>query len=132
LNVILPKKIEIITEIEETYYLMISHQLYTKVNTTTLNIQVSTLNKHQPFSSIIDRIFNSNIHVIVLNTGPSTAISFLCEAYKEGLTWPKYAWILHSYRLDDLLRNSTSNKGCMHSVQNILEGALIFQLTYEG
>ena len=47
-------------------------------------------------------------------------------AYKQGLTWPKYAWILHSYRLDDLLQNSTSNKGCMHSVQKSFEGFLSF------
>jgi hypothetical protein len=130
LNAIHPKEIEIITETEETYYLMISHQLYINANTI-LNIQISTVNKHQPFSSIIDKIFDSNIHVIVLSASPSTAVSFLCEAYKQGLTWPKYAWILHSYRLDDLLLNSMSNKGCMHSVHKTLEGVFIFQLTYE-
>ena len=131
LNVIHPKKIEVITEAEEMYYLMVSRQLCTKANTIS-NIQISTINKHQPFSSIIDRILDFNIHVIVLSASPSTAISFLCEAYKRGLTWPKYAWILHSYRLDDLLQNSISNKGCMHSVQKSFEGVFIFQLTYEG
>ena len=55
----------------------------------------------------------------------------LCEAYKRGLTWPKYAWILHSYRLDDLLQSSTSNEGSCR-VQRILEGIFIFQLTEEG
>ena len=54
----------------------------------------------------------------------------LCEAYKRGLTWPKYAWILHSYRLDDLLQSSTSNEGSCR-VQRILEGIFIFQLTKE-
>jgi hypothetical protein len=133
LNVIHPKKIEIITETEESYNYLISRQLCTKVNTcTTSNIQINTVNKHQAFSSIIDSIINSNIHVIVLSAGPSTVISFLCEAYKRGLIWPKYAWILHSYRLDDLLRSSMFNKRCMHSVQKILEGVFIFQLTYEG
>ena len=131
LNVIHPKKVKVITEVEETYYLMISRQLCTKANIT-LNIQISAVNKHQPFSSIIDRILDFNIHAIVLSVSPSTAISFLCEAYKQRLTWPKYAWILHSYRLDDLLRSSMSDGGCMHSVQEILEGALIFKLTHEG
>jgi hypothetical protein len=131
LNVVHPRKIKIITEAEEKYYSMISRKLSTKANATS-NIQISTVNKHQPLSSIIDRIINSNLHVIILSASPSTAIAFLCEAYKRGLTWPKYARILHSYRLDDLLRSSTSNKGCMHSVQKILEGVFIFQLTYEG
>ena len=54
----------------------------------------------------------------------------LCEAYKRGLTWPKYVWIFHSYQLDDLLRlNSTSNEEC--SVQKILEGIFVFQLTQQ-
>ena len=133
LNLVHPKKIEIVTETEETYYLMISYkvQLSAKASST-LNIQVSTVNKHQPILSIVDRIIDFNIHVIVLSASPSTAISFLCEAYERGLTWPKYAWILHSYRLDDLLRSSISNKGCTHSVRKILEGIFIFQLTCEG
>ena len=123
LNVIHPKKIEIITEMEETYYLMVSRQLNAKANTAS-NIQIVNKRLRQPFLSITDRIFDLNIHVILLSVGPSTAVSMLCEAYKRGLTWPKYAWILHSYRLDDLLRSSTSNKGC--SVQMILEGVFIF------
>ena len=133
LNVIHPKKIEIITEAEEKYYFMISHQLsvYIKANTT-LNIQISTINTLQRFSSIIDRILDFNIHVIILSASPSTAISFLCEAYKRGLTWPKYAWILHSYRLDDLLQSSILDNRCTHSVQKVFEGVFIFQLTYEG
>ena len=94
---------------------MISRQLCTKVNTIS-NVQISTLIRYQLFLSIIDRIISMS----------STAISFLCEAYKRGLTWPKYAWILHSYRLDDLLRSSKSDNRCTHSVQKILEGALSF------
>ena len=69
------------------------------------------------------------MHVILLSVSPTTAIPMLCEAYKSGLTWPKYAWILHSYRLDDLLQSSESNKGC--SVCKILNGIFIFQLTKE-
>ena len=132
LNIIHPKKIEIITETENMYYLMISHQLCTKANTIS-NIQISIVAviRRWPLLSIIDRILNFNIHVIILSTSPSTAVSLLCEAYKQGLTWPKYAWILHSYRLDDLLQSSVSDKRCMQNVQEILEGAFIFQLTRE-
>ena len=76
-----------------------------------------------------ESFFVSNAHVILLSVSPSAAIPLLCEAYKRGLTWPEYAWILHSYRLDDLLRCSTSNKGCR--VRTTLEGIFIFQLTKE-
>ena len=116
---------------EETYYyLMVSRRLSAKSNTS-LNIRTVIVHKYRaPFSSITGRIFDSNIHVNLLSVSPSTALSILCEAYKRGLTWPKYAWILHSYRLDDLLRSSMSlSKGC--SVQEILEGVYVFQLTSE-
>ena len=123
-----PKKIGIITEIEQPYYLMISNELRTKTNTSLCNIQI-VHKHHKIFSGIADRVFASNVHVILLSVSPSTAIPMLCEAYKSGLKWPKYAWILHSYRLDDLLRRSKSNERC--SVWKILEGIFIFQLTKE-
>ena len=126
LKEISPKKIEIIAEIKQPYYLMVSNEISAKVNTS-LNQNVHINN--ELFSVIADRIFASNAHVILLSVGPSTAIPMLCEAYKRGLTWPKYAWILHSYRLDDLLQSSESNEGC--SVQKILEGIFVFQLTKE-
>ena len=127
LTQIRPKKIGIITEINQPYYSMISNELSTKANIS-LNIQI--VNKYcKSFSRIADRVFASNVHVIILSVSPSTAIPMLCEAYKSGLTWPKYAWVLHSYRLDDLLQSSESNKGC--SVCKILNGIFIFQLTKE-
>ena len=123
------KNIGIITEIEQTYYFKISDELRTKANIS-LKLYVQIVNKHQKsFSSIADQVIASNVHVILLSVGPSTAIPMLCEAYKSGLRWPKYAWILHSYRLDDLLRSFELNEGC--SVQKILEGIFIFQLMQE-
>ena len=128
LTEISPKKIGLITEIEQPYYLMVSSGINAKISIS-LNEIVQSHHK-KSYSGIANKIFANNIHVILLNVGPSTALSVLCEAYKNGLTWPKYAWILHSYRLDDLLRSSVqSNPGC--NVQKILEGIFIFQLTGE-
>lgn len=119
------KRIGIITEIKQPY-LMDSKELSKKVNIS-LDIQIIT-QYHKSLSSIAERVFASNVHVILLSVGPSTAVPMLCEAYKRGLTWPKYAWILHGYQLDDLLRlNSTSVEECW--VHKILEGIFIFQLT---
>ncbi len=113
---------------QETYYLVVSQALRTKANVSS-NIQI--VNKHRKsFSDAANRVFASNAHVILLSVGPSTAVPMLCEAYKRGLTWPKYAWILHSYRLIDLLRTLESNSGC--NLQEILEGIFNFQLIKEG
>ena len=125
-NKIRPKRIGLVTEMNQLYYLMVSNELRTKANIT-LDIQI---NKHgQSLSNIAEKIFESNVHAILLSVGPSTVVPMLCEAYKRGLTWPKYTWILHSYRLEDLLQSSESNKEC--SVEKILEGITIFQLTKE-
>ena len=78
-----PKKFEIITEMEESNYLMVSHQLSTKANTV-LNMSIQVVNKYHPFSTVLDRIFDFNIHAILLSVSPSTALSILCEAYKLG------------------------------------------------
>ena len=120
------KRIGLITEMNQLYYLMVSNELRTKANIS-LDIQI---NKHgQSLSSIAEKIFESNVHVILLSVGPSTVVPMLCEAYRRGLTWPKYVWILHSYWLEDLLQSSESNKEC--SVEKTLEGITIFQLTKE-
>ena len=127
LKEICPKKIGIITETKQPY-LMVSNEFITKV---TISLYHEVINNHHTSpSDIVEGVLASNAHVILLSVGPSTALPMLCEAYKRGLTWPKYAWILHSYRLDDLLQSFKSNKRC--SNQKILEGVFVFQLTKEG
>ena len=120
-----PRKIGIITELKQPY-LAVSNEFSTKSNVRLHH----EYHGHHSASFSIEGIFVSNAHVILLSVSPSAAIPLLCEAYKRGLTWPKYAWILHSYRLDDLLRRSSiSSEGCR--VHRILEGIFIFQLTKE-
>ena len=120
------RKIGIITELKQPY-LAVSNEFSTKSN---VRLHHEYHGHHTSVSDSIEGIFVSNAHVILLSVSPSAAIPLLCEAYKRGLTWPKYAWILHSYRLDDLLQRSLiSNERCrMH---RILEGIFIFQLTKE-
>ena len=121
-----PRKIGIITELKQPY-VAVSNEFRTKSN---VRLHHEYHGHHSAsFSDTIEGIFVSNAHVILLSVSPSAAIPLLCEAYKRGLTWPKYAWILHSYRLDDLLQGLTSNKGCR--VWAILEGIFMFQLAKE-
>ena len=119
------RKIGIITELKQPY-LAVSNEFSTNSN---VRLHHEYHGHHTSVSDTIEGIFVSNAHVILLSVSPSAAIPLLCEAYKRGLIWPKYTWILHSYRLDDLLRDSTSNEGC--KVRIILEGIFIFQLTKE-
>ena len=121
-----PRKIKIITEIKQPYW-KVSSQLSTKAN---ILLDTEIIDEHQTLlSDIANRVYASNTHVVLLSVGPSTAVPMLCEAYKRGLTWPRYAWMLHSYRFEDLLNSSLYNEEC--TAQKILEGVFIFQLTEE-
>ena len=128
LNEIHPRRIGAITETKRPYFTL-TNKLSTKANLSVAIQITSQHTHHKSLSGVAERVFASNAHVFLLSAGPSIAVSVLCEAYKRGLVWPKYAWILHSYRLDDLLRHSKPIEGC--SVQKILEGIFIFQLTKE-
>ena len=125
LKEIRPKKIGIITETKPPY-LTVSNEFITKTNT---SLYHQIISNHTSPLDIVEEVLALNAHVVLLSAGPSTAKTVLCAAYKRGLTWPKYAWILHSYRFDNLLRSFKSNEGCGN--QNILEGVFIFQLTKE-
>ena len=61
-----------------------------------------------------------------INVNPGLVSPLLCEAYENGLIWPKYVWILHSYRLDVIVSH---NPGEECDRQSILKGVIIFQLT---
>ena len=121
-----PRKIKIITEIKQPYW-KVSRQLSTKAN---ILLDTEIIDEHQTLlSDIANRVYISNTHVVLLSVGPSTAVPMLCEAYKIRLTWPRYAWMLHSYRFEDLLNSSSYSEEC--TAQKILEGVFIFQLTEE-
>ena len=123
-----PRKIKIITEIKQPYW-KVSMQLNTKANIL-LDTEIIYIIEYQTLlSDVAKRVYESNIHVVLLSVGPSTAVPMLCEAYKIGLTWPRYAWMLHSYRFEDLLNSSLYNEEC--TAQKILDGIFIFQLTEE-
>ena len=60
---------------------------------------------------------------------PSIATLILCEAHRSGLTWPQYAWMIHSYRLNDLYEFEGASEVCHES--KIFEGVIVFQLAQE-
>ena len=130
LAVINQTRIGVISESTHSYYSTISNDFLTKANVS-LYIHVSN-SHHKSFSAIVDEVANFNIHVIFLSVRPSIALSVLLEACKRSMMWPHYAWILHSYRLEDLRELAhVLPAGGVCNTSNILEGVFIFQLTQE-
>ena len=112
-------RIGIITEVNNLFHLKFLHKVISKINVS-VSIPIAL---GQSFADVIETIASSNVYVIVLNISPFLVLPMLCEAYKNKLNWPKYAWVLHSYRFDDIPQDFNR--------QTFLEGLFIFQLIQE-
>ena len=128
LAIINQTRIGVISESTHSYYSTISNDLLTKAN---VSLYIHVSNSHyKSFSDIVDKVANFKTHVIFLSVKPSIALSVLFEACKRSMMWPNYAWILHSYRLEDLRELVLPASGVCNE-SNILEGVFMFQLTRE-
>ena len=126
LNDMLSVNMGLITDTHHSYFSRLSSQLSKKAKVS-LYIEIGHKSTKQLLSNIIvTEISKANVNIIFLGASKSISLKILCEAYKEGLTWPKYAWILLSFqlKLDD--KNEISDKEC--NTHSILEGVLILEL----
>ena len=112
------RQIGVITELSNTFFLYTAEAFYqaTKGNSK-INVTLFTqLNRHESF----------NIHqqpkVIFVSVSAQIAIEILCQAYEYEQQWPKRAWILHSYWLNDFQSYSMQSK-C--DLQKAIEGVVI-------
>ena len=115
--------IGLITESYHSYYLRVSNQLNKKARVS-LYIQIGQQSNKHKLSEITTRISRASLKLIFLSASRSISLQILCEAYRKGLTWPKYAWILLSFHLD--VEHHVADEEC--NVQRILEGVLILEL----
>ena len=121
-------RIGIITEINNSFHLRFLHDVLSNVNVS-FSIPIVLGHHQESLASIINTIISSNVYITVLNVSHFLVSTIVYEAYKHELTWPKYAWILHSYRFNDIPH--TFNIECSISTCNILEGIFVFQLIQE-
>lgn len=112
--------IGLITDIHHSYFARISSELGKKANL--LYIQVGH-ERTELLSNVPTRIAKTSVKFILLAASKSISLRVLCEAHKKGLTWPKYAWIMLSFRLDD--ESQSFDKCRIHSV---MEGIIILEL----
>ena len=109
------------SEASHSYFSRISNALVKKANVS-LCIQIDKSTKY--ISSLTTKFSKTRVKVIFLGAHWSFSLRMLCKAHKEGLTWPKYAWILLSFQLDNIDQNF--DKEC--DTRNVLEGVIILEL----
>ena len=127
MKVMSQSRLGIVTEINNSYHLKLLHKVLSVVNVS-FSLSIALGHHHESFASVVKTIASSNVYIIVLNVSPFLVSPILWEAYNNRLTWPKYAWILHSYRFNDIPQTFNER----HSIQNVLDGIFIFQLIREG
>ena len=114
----------LITDTYHWYYSRMSNQLSkaAKIHVS-LYIQIG---QQYSLSKITTRLSRSTVKVIFLSANPSVSIQVLCEAYKAGLKWPMYAWILLGFPFSGEYQHANDN--C--STQEVLEGIIILKLAH--
>ena len=108
MKVMSQSRIGIITEINNSFHLKFLREVISKVYVSS-NIPIALGHHQESFASVVNTVASSNVYIIVLNISPFLVLPILCEAYRNELTQPKYAWTLHSYRLVTYLTHSTLN-----------------------
>ena len=113
--------IGVITENHHSYFYRVSDNLISRIkyhSNFTINIPLYVqVDRKIHDNSFINKIISTNLQVLFLSTSSSVSVQLLCAAYKNGLVWPKYVWILHSLQVNDLA--PSADKEC--SLQFILE-----------
>ena len=94
-------RIGTVTEINDPFRLNLLNKVISKINGSA-NIPIALDHHQSSFADVIKTISSSNAYIIILNVSPFLVLPMFREADKNKLTWPNYAWILHSYQFSDI------------------------------
>ena len=84
-----------------------------------------TSNKRNITAVVYNYVHASNIihqnlpRITILSVRKHPVKEILCNAYKEGMVWPKHVWILHTYHLEDFLKFNASC-GVEMALENVI------------
>ena len=117
--------IGVIAEEGNTFYHRLSTELVSKLKhhpNLTLAISASFHNGNE--NHIITDIVAADARVFFLSMSSHLSSRILCKAYSRELLWPRYAWVLHRFKFENILpfknaSNCNSNE--------VLDGTFIIQ-----
>ena len=108
-------RIGIISDDLDTYFSQTTSLLLKRIDTQ--DIKISPYIEYTTVNDIlVQRIKNFNTKIIFLSVDCYIASQILCTAYLNNLSWPKYAWIVHSIEKHEMLK-------CNFSLQ-VLQGVI--------
>ena len=117
-------RIGIITELDGIFFFNTAEAIARAIENSNF-----TLSKMIQISNSAYKIDYDLPKVLLLSVSPSVLAKVLCAAFRQELLWPKHVWMLHSYKLSDLLTDTNSSFIC--NLSKALEGVILIneQLT---
>ena len=67
------------------------------------NISISLHIQLLHIEPAIHEIVKFKTRVTFVSLSTRRAVQLICTVYEKGLLWPDYAWIFHSYTVEDFL-----------------------------
>ena len=117
-------RIGIITDSGKDYFFAVAEmflqQARTKINSTISISQYIEL-LHITTTAAVSEIMKHNTRILIVSANIENTIQLICLVHELGLTWPEYAWVFHSYVIDDFLNIQTAS--C--DMQNALNGIFL-------
>ena len=111
------QRIGVVTDSRDVYFFSVAEMLLqeTKMNG---SIIVSPYIELSHTSSAIQEIIKLNTKIVFVSLNAERATHLLCMVHKNGLVWPEYAWIFHSFQVEDLL----VQKSACDNIKNAVNG----------
>ena len=96
--------IGVITEESNTFYHGLSIELVSKLeHQPNLTATSSSSIRNGNENHVINDIISTDTRVVFFSMSSHLSAIVLCQGFSRGLLWPRYAWILHRFRFEDLI-----------------------------
>lgn len=116
-------RIAVVTESTDTYFFSVAEALHDSTAVSNAYNVIPFIQFHEglPLVQVFQELQRFNSRIIFLSASISETIDVLCGANDRGLTWPDYAWIVHSISFADLEHVAACN------IYKALEGIIMLE-----
>ena len=123
------QRIAVVTESVQSYFLSYA-EAFSDIATKRKAYKITPfiqLHENQPLNFAFRELQMFDSKIIVLSLSIAHAIDILCLAKERGLTWPNYAWIVHSITFVDFSVATESIDMNICNIQEALEGVILLE-----
>ena len=128
------QRIAVVTESTQSYFLSFA-EAFSDIATRSKSYKITPFIQHHeglPLKLAFKELQTFDSKIIVVSLSIAHAIDMLCSAKERDLTWPDYAWIVHSITFTDfhLATEFIDMDSC--NIQEALEGVILLEHRLNG